>query len=105
MTTFSNEVRALLAKWKGDKSQIVRILFEGAIGSETTSFAARFEMEGRVTGFNEKSLAVSFEGTNKTSLRLDLLECRDELGESLRILFPKGEICVVAPVAETVPIR
>jgi len=105
MTQLSDGARERLAEWKQDKSQIVRILFKGAIGSETTNFAVQFEMEGRVTGFNEKSLAVSVEGNDRTSLTLDLQECRDELGQGLTILFPKGERCVVTPVAQTVPIR
>ena len=111
-----DEAFQLLARFKLSSSRL-RISLSSEPDSAGNSPAVKFEMEGRVTGGNDKLREVVFE-RDDASITLNLCECRFEIvppndastgptfkatdfNVILRITFPSGGTCEVWEFAGT----
>jgi hypothetical protein len=111
-----DEAFQLLGRFKLSSSRL-RISLSSEPHSAGNSPAVKFEMEGRVTGGNDKLREVVFE-RDDASLTLNLCECRFEIvppynastgppfkatdfNVILRITFPSGGTCEVWEFART----
>lgn len=111
-----DEAFQLLARFKLSSSRL-RISLSSEPDSAGNLPAVKFEMEGRVTGGNDKLREVVFE-RDDASITLNLCECRFEIvppynastgprfkatdfNVILRITFPRGGTCEVWEFART----
>jgi hypothetical protein len=100
----SDEVLAQISDWKKE-ARVLKILFVGAENSAMRGvFDVEFEMEGKLTGFDDRTLNAIIQSGSGTSSKLRLRDCRFEVlpgpsgrpaDRGLKIQFSRGETCLV----------